>query len=84
VQLLMSEPLRVFGERHVAIDALRKQRELGDPLAPETWAVQALLQEIDLLQIVAHTAEHIAGFPAGASADEPLTNLRNSLRRWKE
>ena len=84
MQLLMSESLRVFGERHLEIDALRIQRELGDPLAVEAETVQALLQEIDLLQVVAHAADQIAGFPAGASAGEPLLNLRNSLRRWKE
>ena len=47
-------------------------------------AVRALLQEMDLLQVVAQTAEHVARFGPGESAAEPLANLRNSLRRWKE
>jgi hypothetical protein len=57
---------------------------LGAPLAAETETVQALLLEIDLLQVMAHAADHVAGFPPGGSAGEALTHLRNSLRRWKE
>ncbi len=46
--------------------------------------MHALLHEIDLLQVVAQVAEHLAGFGTGQGAGEPLAHLRNSLRRWKE
>ena len=82
MQLLVSE--RIFGQRHYVIDALRTQRESGDPFRVETEAVQALLQEIDLLQVVAHAAEHIARFPPSEPIGEPLVTLRQALRRWKE
>ena len=84
MQLLVNERVRVFGERHRVIDSLRSQRESGGALAVEPEALHALLQEIDLLQVVAHTAEHVAGFPPGARGGEPLAHLRNALRRWKE
>ena len=84
MQLMMSERVQVFGERHQAIDLLRYQRESGGSLSIYPAAVRALLQEIDLLQVVAQTAEHVARFGPGESAAEPLANLRNSLRRWKE
>ena len=84
MQLLMSERVRVFGDRHRAIDLLRNQRESGESLAVYAGAVRALLQEVDLLQIVAQAAEHVAALPVSETAGEPLTNLRNSLRRWKE
>ena len=82
MQLLMSD--RIFDDRHRVIDALRSRRELGDPLIVETEAVQGLLQEIDLLQVVAQAAELVAEFPADERIGEPFTNLRYSLRRWKE
>ena len=81
MQLLMSD--RMFYERHRVIDALRSRRESGDPLIVETEAVQGLLQEIDLLQVVAQAAELVAEFPA-TSAGESFVNLRHALRRWKE
>ena len=83
MQRLTSERVRTFGERHHAIDLLRNQRESGESLALYPGAVRALLQELDLLQVVAQAAENIAGYPAGAT-EEVLANLRNSLRRWKE
>jgi hypothetical protein len=84
MELLRSEPLQAFSERHRIIDWLRGRRESGDPFAVETGTVQALLQEVDLLQVVAQAAEHVAAFPCGEGSEEPLTNLRNSLTRWKE
>jgi hypothetical protein len=84
MQLLMIERAREFGERHQVIDWLRAQRESGDSFAVDPDAVHALLQEIDLLQVVAQAAEHVAAFPCGESAGEPLKHLRNSLLRWKE
>jgi hypothetical protein len=84
MQLMMSERVQVFGERHHAIDLLRNQRESGGSLSIYPAAVRALLQELDLLQVVAQAADHVAEFPPGQSADEPLTVLRNALRRWKE
>jgi hypothetical protein len=80
----LSEQVCTFGERHRAIDLLRTQRELGGSLAFYPGAVQALLEELDLLQIVAQAAEHVAAYPAYTGADEVFANLRNSLRRWKE
>ena len=58
--------------------------ESGDRFAVETETLQALLQEVDLLQVVAQAAEHVAAFPGGEGAVETLTNLGNSLARWKE
>jgi hypothetical protein len=80
----MTRPLRTFGERHRAIDILRNQRESGGSLSVYPAAVRALLQEVDLLQVVAQAAEHVAAFPRNDGAGEALTNLQNSLRRWKE
>lgn len=84
MQSLRSERLRAFGERRQMIDLLRTQRELGGALAYKPEAVRALLQELDLLQIVAQAAEHVAAFPRAESAGEPLAHLQNALRRWKE
>jgi hypothetical protein len=81
---LTSERAQTFCERHRVIDLLRSQRELGGPLAPYPGAVPALLQELDLLQVVAQAAEHLAEYPASASTEEVFANLRYSLRRWKE
>jgi len=66
------------------IDLLRGQRESSGILAYHPGAVRALLQELDLLQIVAQAAEHMAAFPRADSAGEPLAYLQNALRRWKE
>jgi hypothetical protein len=84
MQATVSERVRAFGERHQMVDMLRNQRETGGSLSLYPGAVRALLQEIDLLQVVAHAAEHVAAFPCGEAAGEPLTHLRNSLQRWKE
>jgi hypothetical protein len=84
MQSLTTERARTFRERHQAIDLVRAQRESGGSLAPDPGAVRALLQELDLLQVVAQAAEHVAGYPVGASAEELLASLQYSLRRWKE
>ena len=84
MQVLIHDRVRVFSERHRAIDLLRGERESGGSLAYYPAAVRSLLQEVDLLQVVAQAAEHVAAFPAGASADEPLAQLRYALQRWKE
>ena len=84
MQLVVSERARAFSERHQVIDWLRVLRESGDSFAVDANAVQALIHEIDLLQVVAQAAEHVAAFPAGESIGEPLSHLRHSLRRWKE
>jgi hypothetical protein len=84
MQGMTSERAQTFCERHRAIDLLRSQRESGGSLALYPGAVRALLQELDLLQVVGQAAEHVAGYPASASAEELLANLRYSLRRWKE
>jgi hypothetical protein len=83
MQRLTSERVRTFGERHHAIDLLRNQRESGESLALYPGAVRALLQELDLLQMVAQAAEQITAYPASGT-EEVFANLRNSLRRWKE
>jgi hypothetical protein len=82
--MTMSERAQVFGERHRAIDLLRNQRESGGSLSVYPAAVRALLQEVDLLQIVAQAAEGVAAYPSGESAGEPIAVLQNALRRWKE
>ena len=84
MQLMRSERVQVFGERHQAIDLLRNQREPGGSLSICPAAVRALLQEIELLQVVAQAAEHVAGFGPGESGRELRALLRNALRRWKE
>jgi hypothetical protein len=84
MQSLRSERVQAFRERHQMIDLLRSRRELGGIVAYHPGTVRALLQELDLLQIVAQAAEHLAAFPCGESAGEPLAHLRNALRRWKE
>jgi hypothetical protein len=84
MQSLTIERVHTFDERHRAIDLLRNERESGGSLAFYPGAVRALLQELDLLQVVAQAADHVAGYPAGASAEEVYATLRNSLRRWKE
>ena len=84
MQCSTSERAQTFCERHRAIDLLRNQRELGGPLALYPGAAPSLLQELDLLQVVAQAAEHVAGYPTSASAEEVLVNLRYALRRWKE
>ena len=82
MQLLVSD--HAFEERHRVIDALRSRRESGDPLIVETVSVHALLEEIDLLQVVAQVAEQLAGFPPSERGGEPFVNLGHALRRWKE
>jgi hypothetical protein len=81
---VLVERVRTFDERHRAIDLLRDQRELGGSLAYYPAAVRSLLQEIDLLQVVAQAAEYVAAYPVGESAAETLAQLRYSLDRWKE
>jgi hypothetical protein len=84
MQRLTSEQVCTFGERHRSIDQLRTQRELGGSFAFYPGAVSALLEEVDLLQMVTQAAEQVASYSAHTSADEVFANLRNSLRRWKE
>jgi len=84
MQAVIHDRVRVFSERHRAIDLLRTVRETGESLAYYPAAVRALLQELDLLQVVAQAAEYVAAFPTGESADEPLAQLRSALQRWKE
>ena len=81
---LIGERVWEFRERHHVIDRLRGQRESGEPFAIEVSALGALLQEIDMLQVIAQAAEHVAAFPNTARAGEPVVHLRNSIRRWKE
>jgi hypothetical protein len=84
MQFVITERAREFNQRHQVIDMLRGQRESGDTFVLDPEVITLLLQEVDLLQVVAQAAEHVAAFPCGEAATEPLIHLRNSLRRWKE
>jgi hypothetical protein len=54
--------VREFSQRHQVIDVLRAQRDMGDPFGIDPYAVGALLEEVDLLQVIAQAAEHVAAF----------------------
>ena len=75
---------RAFTVRHGVINLLRQERELGHPLTISTDDVQALLEEISLLQVIAQAAENVASFPQRYGTDAPLARLGSLLRRWKE
>jgi len=71
-----------FDERHRVIDQLRGAREQGLPLAASHAEVQALLDEVDQLQLVAHAANNFTPF-ALRGLEEAQTILRDALRAWK-
>jgi hypothetical protein len=73
---------QLFQVRHRIIDKLRVAREQGLPLEASQANVQALLEEVDQLQLVAHAANHFAPFTL-CGLEEPQTVLRDALRAWK-
>jgi len=77
---IMSE--QHFAVRHHVIDKLRAAREQGQPLAASQSEVEALLEEVDRLQLVAQAADNLAVF-ALCGLEEPQTILRAALRTWK-
>jgi len=75
----MSE--QCFEVRHRVINKLRDAREQGLPGAASQADLQALLEEIDQLQLVAQAANNFAPF-ALHGLEEPQTILRDALRAW--
>jgi hypothetical protein len=71
-----------FDVRHRVIDKLRGAREQGLPLAAGQADVQALLDEVDQLQLVAYAADNFTPF-AFCGNEEAQTVLRDALRAWK-
>ena len=71
-----------FDVRHRVIDHLRCAREQGLPLAASQVDVEALLDELDQLQLVAHAANNFTPF-ALRGLEEAQTVLRDALRAWK-
>ena len=71
-----------FEARHRVINKLRAAREQGLPLAPSQTDVQALLEEVDRLQLVAQAADNFA--PCAAyGLEEPHMVLCAALQTWK-
>jgi len=75
----MSE--QCFEVRHRVINKLRDAREQGLPGAASQGDLQALLEEIDQLQLVAQGAHNFGPF-ALHGLEEPQTILRDALRAW--
>ncbi len=73
---------QAFRIRHRVVDRLRAAREQGQPLAATQNEMQALLEEVDRLQLVAQAADHIVLFPSATRA-RPETVLVGALRFWK-
>jgi len=71
-----------FATRHQVIDKLRGAREQGLPLAASQTDVQALLEEVDRLQLVAQAADNFVPF-ALCGLEEPQNILRAALQTWK-
>jgi hypothetical protein len=71
-----------FEVRHRVIDKLRVAREHGLPLAASHTDVQALLEEVDRLQLVAQAADNFAPFTL-RGLEEPQTILRAALQTWR-
>jgi hypothetical protein len=71
-----------FDMRHRVINKLRVAREQGLPLAASQADVQALLEEVDQLQLVAQAASTFAPF-ALCGLEEPQTVLRDALWAWQ-
>jgi hypothetical protein len=71
-----------FEFRHRVLNKLRAAREHGLPLAAGQTEVQALLEEVDRLQVVAQAADNFAPC-APYGLEEPQTALRAALQTWK-
>ena len=71
-----------FEVRHRVINKLRTARENSVPLAPSQTDVQALLEEVDRLQMVAQAADNFAPC-APYGLEEPHMVLCAALHTWK-
>ena len=72
-----------FEARHRVINKLRAAREQGLPLAASQTDVQALLEEVDRLQLVAQAADNCSPCAAPNGLEEPQAVLRAALQTWK-
>ncbi len=70
-----------FDDRHRVINKLRVAREQGLAVAASQGEVQALLEEVDQLQLVAQAATNFAPY-ALCGLEEPQAVLRDALRVW--
>ena len=70
--------------RREVVDRLRTSREIDLSLEVDDRQVQALLEEIGLLEIVAGAADDLTRFPATREIAEAAAALSHALRRWKE
>ncbi len=73
---------QAFRIRHRVVDRLRAAREKGQFLAATQDELQALLEEVDRLQLVAQAADQIVLFPS-ATREGPEAVLVGALRFWK-
>jgi hypothetical protein len=73
---------QAFTIRHQVIDRLRVEREQGRSLTATQDELQAVLQEVDRLQLVADAADQIVPFYSGIR-EGPETLLQGALRSWK-
>jgi hypothetical protein len=70
--------------RREVVDRLRTSRELELALEADDQQVREVLEEIDLLEMVAGAADDLTRFPATRETAEAAAALRHALRRWKE
>jgi hypothetical protein len=80
--MTVTQTAQHFDVRHRVIDQLRGAREQGLPLAASQADVEALLDEVDQLQLVAHAANNFTPF-ALCGLEEAQTVLRDALQAWK-
>ena len=71
-----------FAARQRVIDHLRNERHGGRPLAASDEQVEALLEEINLLHLVAEAAEEVADFGSPIDEAQPCARLAGPLKRW--
>jgi hypothetical protein len=71
-----------FTTRHQVINRLRAAREQGQSLAATQDELQAILEEVDRLQLVAQAADNVGEFPSDA-CEGPGAVLHGALRFWK-
>jgi hypothetical protein len=76
--------IHVFAARQRVIDQLRSVRHQGHPLAATDEQVEALLEEINLLHLVAQAAEDVMGSDPSGEATQPCARLKGPLARWSE
>jgi hypothetical protein len=71
-------------ERQTAIDRLRLDTERGLVLTAHDGELRAILDEVQLLEIVAGAADSVVLFPGTPESGPAMTALRDALRRWKD